>query len=165
MASISTREKSTRKSARDRRGSSSKLPKQKTSQELKAKDRSTLELRKRISSRRPRFLRQETWRYGRIHKPWRKPKGVDSKMRKMVKGWPRLVKIGFGGPIRSRGLHPSGLRDVIIHNVKELQRLDPKTDAARISSNVGARKRTEILAKAKETGVKVLNPTGLKLKK
>jgi large subunit ribosomal protein L32e len=36
--------------------------------------------------------------------------------------------------------------------------LDPSKDAARIASTVGARKRALILQKAKELGIKVLNP-------
>jgi large subunit ribosomal protein L32e len=117
-----------------------------------------LKLRAEIASRRPDFVRQESWRYKRLKPSWRKPKGIDSKMRLRVKGWPKIVKVGYRGPAAVRGLHPSGFRDVLVYNVSDLQRLNPETDAARIAHTVGAKKRREILAKAKELGIKVLNP-------
>ena len=117
-----------------------------------------LKLREEIASRRPEFVRQESWRYKRVKPSWRKPKGIDSKMRLRVKGWPKIVKAGYRGPAAVRGLHPSGYRDVLVYNVSDLERLNPETDAARIAHTVGARKRMEILAKAKELGIKVLNP-------
>ena len=121
-----------------------------------------LKLREEIASRRPEFVRQESWRYKRVKPSWRKPKGIDSKMRLRVQGWPKIVKVGYRGPAAVRGLHPSGYRDVLVYNVSDLERLNPETDAARIAHTVGAKKRMEILAKAKELGIKVLNPTGAK---
>ncbi|MBI2184812.1 MAG: 50S ribosomal protein L32e [Thaumarchaeota archaeon] len=117
-----------------------------------------LALRAQISSKRPRFIRQESWRYGRIKENWRKPKGIDSKMRKMVKGWPKIVKVGYRGPKIVRGLHPSGLRDVLVSNAGDLEKLNPKTDAARFASTLGRRKRIALFAKAKNMGIRVLNP-------
>ena len=121
-----------------------------------------LKMRREIASRRPKFVRQESWRYKRVRPSWRKPKGIDSKMRLRVKGWPKIVKVGYRGPSLVRGLHPSGFRDILVYNVSDLERLNPKTDAARIASTVGAKKRKEILTKAKELGINVLNPTGLR---
>lgn len=120
-----------------------------------------LELRAALKQRTPRFQRQESWRYARIHDPWRKPKGVDSHMRLSVKGWPALVKIGYRGPQEVRGLHPSGYRDVLVSNVSELNQLVPNQDAARIRAGVGRRKRIEIAKRAKELGIRVLNGRGL----
>lgn len=117
-----------------------------------------LELRKEIAKRRPEFVRQESWRYKRIKPNWRHPRGIDSKMRLEVKGWPKRVKVGYRGPKAVRGLHPSGYKEVLIHNVKELEKLDPETEAARIAHSVGTKKRKEILKRAKELGIKVLNP-------
>ncbi|MEM2559840.1 MAG: 50S ribosomal protein L32e, partial [Candidatus Bathyarchaeia archaeon] len=85
--------------------------------------------------------------------------GIDSKMRREVKGWPARVKIGYRGPRKARGLHPSAYREVIVYNVDDLSRVDPKTEAIRVAHTVGAKKRTEILNRAKELGIHVLNAT------
>jgi len=116
-----------------------------------------LRARKKVSTTRPKFVRQESWRYIRLAENWRKPKGVDNKMRKQVSGVPPLVKVGYRGPKRARGLHPSGYRDRLIHNIRDLEKLDPKIDAARIGHSVGRRKRIDIVSKANALGVKVLN--------
>lgn len=116
-----------------------------------------LRARKKVSATRPKFVRQESWRYIRLAENWRKPKGVDNKMRKQVSGVPALVKVGYRGPKRARGLHPSGYRDRLIHNIRDLEKLDPKIDAARIGHSVGRRKRIDIVSRANALGIKVLN--------
>ena len=110
-----------------------------------------------MSATRPKFVRQESWRYVRLAENWRKPKGIDNKMRKQVSGVPPLVKVGYRGPKKARGLHPSGYNDRLIHNIRDLEKLDPKVDAARIGHSVGRRKRIDIVSKANTLGVKVLN--------
>jgi large subunit ribosomal protein L32e len=120
-----------------------------------------LELRRLKKEKTPKFQRQESWRYVRIHEPWRKPKGIDSHMRLSVKGWPALVKIGYRAPRLVRGLHPSGYRDVLVHNLQELETLSRETEAARIAAGVGLRKRIELARRAKELGIRVLNGRGL----
>ena len=117
-----------------------------------------LAARKKVAQTRPRFIRQESWRYDRLAENWRKPKGKDNKMRKQKSGMPALVKVGYRSPKAARGLHPSGYRDNLIHNVIELAKLDPKRDAARIAHTVGEKKRIEIINKALQLGIKVLNP-------
>lgn len=116
-----------------------------------------LNARKKISASRPKFVRQESWRYDRLSESWRRPKGKDNKMRRQVSGVPPLVKVGYRGPKISRGLHPSGYTDNLVFNGKDLMKLDPKNDAARIGHAVGKRKRIEIIAKASELGIKILN--------
>jgi large subunit ribosomal protein L32e len=68
-----------------------------------------------------------------------------------------LVKIGYRGPKLVRGLHPSGFEEVVVYNVEDLQNVDPKRHAVRIAHTVGRRKRAEIIKKAEEIGVRVLN--------
>jgi large subunit ribosomal protein L32e len=120
-----------------------------------------LAARKKVAHTRPRFIRQESWRYDRLAEKWRKPKGKDNKMRKQKSGMPALVKVGYRSPKAARGLHPSGYRDILIHNTHELIKLDSKSDAARIAHTVGKKKRIEIINKALELGIKVLNPGNL----
>jgi len=120
-----------------------------------------VELRKRVKAKKPEFVRQESWRYVRVKPSWRKPKGMDSKMRLQKKGWPAIVKIGYRGPAEARGLHPSGYQEVLVHNVEELERLNPATQAARIAHTVGLRKRLQIMERARELGIHVLNPVKL----
>jgi len=125
--------------------------------ENSAKERA-LSLRRRLKSKKPKFRRQESWRYKRVSEVWRKPDGVDSKMRRKKKGWPKSVEVGYRGPKAARGLHPSGYAEVLIHTVDDVDEVNPKTQAIRIAHAVGARKRIEITARAREKDIHVLNP-------
>jgi len=137
------------------------LPKAKVSEENRLK--ALVTKRKELAERRPKFVRQESWRYVRLHPEWRKPKGVDNKVRRQDKGWPALVRVGYRGPAESRGLHPSGHFEVLVHRPADLASLVPGRDVARIGGTVGAKKREQILSRATELGVRVLNPTGLRI--
>ncbi|MGC8849409.1 MAG: 50S ribosomal protein L32e [Candidatus Bathyarchaeia archaeon] len=108
--------------------------------------------------KKPRFIRQESWRYKRVKDNWRKPKGGSSRMRKRMSGLPPLVSVGYGASRTGRGLHPSGLREVLVYNPSQLEGLNPEGQAVRIAATVGERKRLLILEKAEGLGLKVLNP-------
>jgi large subunit ribosomal protein L32e len=112
----------------------------------------------------PFFIRQEARRYKRLGLKWRRPKGVHSKLRQHWGYRINVVSIGFRGPKDARGLHPSGFREVLVHNVKELDAVDPQVQAIRIARTVGSKKRTAIeerikeLEKKKEVKYYLLNP-------
>jgi large subunit ribosomal protein L32e len=116
-----------------------------------------LKLRKEIKKRTPKFLREEWFRYKRIPKNWRRPDGISSKMRINLKYRPSKVRVGFRGPRDVRGLHSSGFEEVIVHNVNDLEAIDPNKQAARIGSSVGTKKRMDIEKKAQELDVRILN--------
>jgi len=120
-----------------------------------------LKKRAEIGSRRPEFLRQEWHRRQRLQKVrWRKPQGDHSKMREHYGYRRNVVSIGYGSPKAARHLHPSGFREVMVWNVKDLDKIKPDVEAARVAHTVGTRKRTAIEEKADELGIRVLNRSG-----
>lgn len=122
------------------------------------KIRRALELRERVKSRKPEFVRMNSWLLKRLDDSWRSPRhSLDNKIRLQRKGFPPMVKIGYRGPALARGLHPSGFEEVLVRNVDDLEFVDPKRQAVRIASAVGKRKRAEILKRAEELGITVLN--------
>ena len=88
---------------------------------------------------------------------WRKPRGQHNKQREQKKAKGALPKPGFGSPIAVRGMHPSGFFEVLVASIKELEGLDNKTQAVRISATVGDRKRVALQDAAIAAGLKVLN--------
>jgi len=116
-----------------------------------------VELRKRVKKKKPDFVRQESWRYKRLKENWRRPRGIDNKMRRKIKGWPVTVSVGYRGPKVARGLHPSGYKEVLVHNAEELKKINPKTEAVRIAHAVGKRKKARILVEARKRKIRVLN--------
>jgi len=116
-----------------------------------------LSKRNRMSNRRPAFKRQNWFRYKRLGDKWRRPRGIHSKMRRHFKYRITVVQPGFRGPASVRGLHPSGFEEVMIHTPKEVDNVDPKTQAIRIASKVGDKKREIIVKKADELKIRVFN--------
>lgn len=120
-----------------------------------------LKIRAEINSRRPEFLRQEWHTRKRLQNvKWRKPQGDQSKMRQHYGYRRNIVSIGFGSPKAARYLHPSGFREVMVHNVKDLSKIHPDVEAARVGHSVGFKKRLEIEEKADELKIRVLNRSG-----
>jgi large subunit ribosomal protein L32e len=119
--------------------------------------REALKLRARARNKKPKFVRAESWKYDRFSLSWRKPRGLDNKIRRKIKGWPPGPSTGYKGPLSARFLHPSGYREVMVFNVADLSTIDLNTQAARIAHTVGKRKRALIIAEAKNLNIKLLN--------
>ena len=106
----------------------------------------------------PSFRRTEWFRYKRLSRSgWRKPHGMDNKQRRNYRYRGSLVRIGHGKVKAANGLHPSGFGEVMVHNSSDLEQIDPETQAARVGSTVGGRKRENIHSRADELGIRVLN--------
>ena len=102
-------------------------------------------------------MKQGTNYLKRLKKRWRKPRGRDSKLRIREKGKGKMPNIGYRAPKSTRGLHPCGLKEVYIQNIKDLEKIDSKTQVGRLSSTIGKRKRELIAKKSKEMKIKLLN--------
>lgn len=120
--------------------------------------KAALALRAAQKKKTPSFRRTEWFRYKRLSRSgWRAPHGMDNKQRRNYKYRGSLVRIGHGKVAAARFLHPSGFREVMVHNLADLEAVDPETEAARVGATVGGRKREHIYARADELGVRVLN--------
>ena len=117
-----------------------------------------LALRFEQKKKTPAFKRTEWFRYKRLSRSgWRAPHGMDNKQRRNYKYRSSLVRVGHGKVAAARGLHPSGFKEVMVHNTGDLESIDPETEAARVGKTVGGRKREQIYTRADELGIRVLN--------
>jgi large subunit ribosomal protein L32e len=105
-----------------------------------------------------KFLRQNVHSYAKLGEKWRRPRGSTSKLRRHQSEKGLRPSISYGKPKSVRYLHPSGFREVMVHNLKDLEKIEIAKEAARIGSTVGKKKRLEIVKKAEEKKIKVLNP-------
>ncbi len=108
--------------------------------------------------KKPSFTRWMSQSYARLGESWRHPRGRHTKVHRREKGKIRMPEIGWGAPKELRGKHPSGFYEVIVSSLKDLEKVDAKTQAVKISHTVGKKKRGEIVKKAEEMKIKVLNP-------
>ncbi|KAK8866173.1 60S ribosomal protein L32 [Kwoniella newhampshirensis] len=105
------------------------------------------------------FKRHQSDRYHGVKESWRKPKGIDNRVRRRFKGQIPMPKIGYGSNKKTRHLLPSGHKELLVHNLPELELLLMHSGkyAASIAHGVSSKKRIEIIARAKVLGVKVTN--------
>ncbi len=111
-----------------------------------------------MKRKKPKFRRWMSQAYSGIKESWRRPRGIQSKVREKRAGKIKMPSIGWGSPKETRGLHPSGLKEVLVYNLNDLQKVTAQKEAVKIAHVVGKRKRQEILKKAGELKIKVLNP-------
>ena len=104
-----------------------------------------------------RFKRDGYGKKRQLSDSWRKPRGQHNKQREQKKAKGALPKPGFGSPVAVRGMHPSGFFEILVTSLRDLEGLDPKTQAVRLGATVGTRKRTIIQERAVSAGLKVLN--------
>lgn len=112
-----------------------------------------------VKKRTKPFKRHQSDRYHGVKEAWRKPKGIDNRVRRRFKGQLPMPSIGYGSNKKTRHQMPNGLRKFLVNNANEVDLLlmHNKTYAAEIAHGVSSRKRIEILERAKVLGVKVTN--------
>ena len=85
---------------------------------------------------------------------WRVPRGIDFVLRKEDGKRP---KVGYRTPKKIRGLHPSGFKEMLVHNEEDVKKAKEAGCAIRIAGSVGKKKREQIIKIANELDIKILN--------
>ena len=113
----------------------------------------------------PKFLRTDWHKKIRLgrgvkkNQKWHGAKGRQNKLRLGRKGRMQRPKIGWGASSKTKGFI-GGVEAIRVENIAEL--LKVKTGFGVIIGKVGAKKRAEIIAKANEMKVQILNRYKLK---
>lgn len=102
---------------------------------------------KKVKFKRQQFILKK------LKDKWRKPKGLQSKLRLRKKGKGKVPRIGYRSEKNSRGLI-EGKEPFYISNIKELENTKQPII---ISSKIGLKKKLQIIDKAKELKLQILN--------
>ncbi len=105
----------------------------------------------------PKFERQRTHTKKRLGNKWRKPKGIQSKLRRQVKGHSKLVRIGYGGDKRTKGMDRNALIPSRICNLKDLKELEKDKNSVIISHKVGLKNKLTIIKECLSKGFNIQN--------
>ena len=113
-----------------------------------------------VKKRTKKFARHQSDQFMRIrNSSWRKPKGIDGRVRRRFKGAVPMPSIGYGSDKQTRNVHPHGFRTVVINNVQELEMLmmHNRSYAATVAHSVSSRLRKEIVQRAEQLAIRVTN--------
>lgn len=93
---------------------------------------------------------------------WRKPKGIDNRVRRRFKGQYLMPNIGYGSNKTTRHMLPTGFKKFLVHNVKELEVLmmQNRVYCGEIAHGVSAKKRKDIVERAKQLSIRLTNGNG-----
>lgn len=120
----------------------------------------TTEIKTATKRKKPKFFRQD-WskkiKFGKTIKKlrkWRAAKGGDSKVRLRERGHAARPAIGWGSDKAIRD-KIQGLKPIRVENLKQLEGI--KKDQGIIIGKIGKKKRKEIMDKANQMKIKILN--------
>ena len=93
-----------------------------------------------------KFTRQDNHKKPKLARSgWRRPRGIQSKMRLGLSGYKVSPNPGYGSPKTTRGKHSIGLEPVVVATPSQLVGIDKAKQAVIVSGSVGLRKAKEIL--------------------
>merc|ERR1711871_1419370 len=106
-----------------------------------------------------KFKRHQSDRFMRVPESWRRPKGIDGRVRRKFKGAIRMPNIGYGSNKKTRHTLPNGFLEFVVNNVAELEMLlmHNRKYCAEIAHNVSGRKRRDIVERAEQLNIRVTN--------
>ncbi|MBI2580395.1 hypothetical protein HYV85_01155 [Candidatus Woesearchaeota archaeon] len=116
-----------------------------------------LGLRKAMKARKPNFkIQNSNDPKKRFAGRWKRPKGLQSKMRERRKGNPKYIEPGYGSPREVRGATAEGFFPVVARNLGDIAGVKEGACVI-VSASVGMRKKAEIIKAASGRKLALLN--------
>jgi len=99
--------------------------------------------RRRLNANRPSFHRYMSIQRIALDSSWRRPRGLQNKLRRGLKDKGTKVNVGFGGPALVRYLNRKGYPEIRVESNTDLMaclELDPKCNVSVVAGLVGLRR-------------------------
>nr|ALS04745.1 60S ribosomal protein L32 [Pseudodiaptomus poplesia] len=113
-----------------------------------------------VKKRTKKFIRHQSDRYDKVKQSWRRPKGIDNRVRRKFRGMYKLPGIGYGSNKATKHMLPNGFRKVLVNNLKELEVLMMQNQkfCAEIAHGVSSKNRKALVERAQQLAIRVTNP-------
>merc|ERR1711937_36095 len=114
---------------------------------------------KMVKKRMKRFPRFQADRFKKMGQSWRKPRGIDGRVRRKFKGTTIMPNIGYGSDKKTRFRLKNGFYKFLVQSPADLEMLLMHNEkyAVEIAHNVGAKKRKEIVERADQLKLYITN--------
>ena len=106
--------------------------------------------KKIVKKRTKKFTRFQADRFKRMNPAWRKPRGIDGRVRRRFKGSTLMPKIGYGSDKKTRFRLKNGFYKFVVRCPADLEMLLMHNEkyCVEVAHNIGAKKRKEIVERA-----------------
>merc|ERR1711937_271863 len=114
---------------------------------------------KMVKKRMKRFPRFQADRFKRMNQAWRKPRGIDCRVRRKFKGSTIMPNIGYGSDKKTKYRIPNGFYKFVVNTPQDLEMLLMHNTkyCVEIAHAVSAKKRREIVERADQLNLYVTN--------
>merc|ERR1739848_533426 len=114
---------------------------------------------KMVKKRMKKFPRFQADRFKRMNQSWRKPRGIDCRVRRKFKGSTIMPNIGYGSDKRTKHRIPNGFYKFVVNNPQDLEMLLMHNTkyCVEVAHAVSAKKRREIVERADQLNLYVTN--------
>ncbi len=122
-----------------------------------------LKKQKKIIKRTKRFTKFEHEDFrGKLKASWRRPHGIDCRVRRQYRSNKPLVKVGYRNAVATRHVLPNGFRKFLIRNASDIELLlmNNRHFCGELAHNLNANTRKQIIKRAAELNVKLTNAKG-----
>lgn len=114
---------------------------------------------KKVKKHQRSFNRFQSDQFMRVKPSWRKPRGIDSAVRRRFRGRQQMVSVGFRTAKVARDILPNGFKKFLITNKQDLEALimHNRSYCAEFAHTLGSKKRKQLIERAKELNIRVTN--------
>lgn len=118
--------------------------------------------KKIVKKRVTKFVRFESEDFGKLAPNWRRPRGIDNRVRRRFRGNKRMPHSGYGSDKKTRFLLPSGFKKFVVSNLRDLEILltNNRLYCGELAHNLSARKKALLVKRAAELDVRLTNGKG-----
>ena len=90
-----------------------------------------------------KFLRHEFHDFAKLKATWRRPRGIDNRLRRRFRGQAKMTKIGFGSDNKTKFVLPNGFKKFLVNNISDLEVLlmNNRTHCAELSRTLSSKNR------------------------
>ena len=122
-----------------------------------------LKKQKKIIKRSKRFTKFEHEDFnGKLKSSWRRPRGIDCRVRRQFRSNKPLVKVGYRNAKATRHILHNGFKKMLIRNAGDIELLlmNNREYCGELAHNLNASTRKAIIKRAAELNVKLTNSKG-----